>query len=456
MSALWGGRFTSPLDEAFTRFNQSLPFDRKLLAQDIAGSRAFALGLQDINVLSEIEYQKIDKALLEILDDVEKDALIIDKAIHEGVEDIHSFIESQLAQKIGDLAYKANTGRSRNEQVATSGRLWVREATERVINYVKLLQESLCLQAENHVDTVLIGYTHMQRAQPVTWGHYLLSFVEMLQRDIERFEDSLKRVNICPLGSGALAGNSWGIDRQLMSDFLEFRSISKNSLDSTSDRDFVIEFLSTSNLLSMHLSRLAEDMVLYSTTEFATVQMSDQVTTGSSLMPQKKNPDAMELIRGKTGRVYGHLTALLTMTKGLPSCYNKDMQEDKEALFDTAETIIDCLVVAEAAIKTMIIKPSQNVEQGYITATELADYLAKREIPFRQAHHIVGQVVVYAIEQGKEFSELSLGEFRKFSSKIDASVFEVLAVDAAINAKDVVGGTAVGQVRRQLEVLKNR
>ncbi|MDC0535960.1 argininosuccinate lyase, partial [Francisellaceae bacterium] len=357
MSTLWGGRFTADLDGAFTRFNQSLRFDCRLLEQDLLASKAFALGLNKVGVITDAEKNKLNIALDQIKQDVADNPLIMQNAINEGIEDIHSFIEQSLVNKVGDLAYKANTGRSRNEQVSTSTRLWLRDAIDSVIDLIKQLQQSLCDQAENNIDKVLIGYTHLQRAQPTTWGHYLLSFFEMLKRDAERFQEVRQRVNVSPLGCGALTGNSWGIDRQLMSDFMGFADISKNSLDSTSDRDFIIEFLSAASILSMHLSRLAEDLIIYSTTEFNMVELSDTVSTGSSLMPQKKNPDSLELIRGKTGRVYGSLTTLLTLTKALPSCYNKDMQEDKEALFDSFDTITDTLLITKVVIDSMKIKP---------------------------------------------------------------------------------------------------
>ncbi|MFT6835920.1 MAG: argininosuccinate lyase [Francisellaceae bacterium] len=451
MSSLWGGRFTTSLDDAFNRFNQSLRFDSRMFSQDLAASQAFALGLQKIRVLTDVEHSAIKNALIEIEQDVEKNPKLMQDAIDAGVEDIHSFIEQSLANKIGDLAFKANTGRSRNEQVSTSTRLWLREAIDSVIDLIKRLQQTLCQQAEKNLDTVLIGYTHLQRAQPIVWGHYFLSFFEMLQRDVERFEQARSRMNICPLGCGALAGNSWGIDRELMAKHLGFDGVSKNSLDSTSDRDFIIDFLSATSTLSMHLSRLAEDLIIYATTEFNMVEMSDSVTTGSSLMPQKKNPDAMELIRGKTGRVYGHLTSILTMTKGLPSCYNKDMQEDKEALFDAVDTITDCLVVSKAVVDTISIKQVRQADRGYITATELADYLAKKQIPFRKAHHMVGEIVVYAIAKNKKLTELTIQEFQKFSPMIQDDVYEILSIESAINVKNVIGGTAVDSVKMALK-----
>jgi len=422
-----------------------------MFSQDLAASQAFALGLQKIRVLTDVEHSAIKNALIEIEKDVEKNPKLMQDAIDAGVEDIHSFIEQSLANKIGDLAFKANTGRSRNEQVSTSTRLWLREAIDSVIDLIKRLQQTLCQQAEKNLDTVLIGYTHLQRAQPIVWGHYFLSFFEMLQRDVERFEQARSRMNICPLGCGALAGNSWGIDRELMAKHLGFDGVSKNSLDSTSDRDFIIDFLSATSTLSMHLSRLAEDLIIYATTEFNMVEMSDSVTTGSSLMPQKKNPDAMELIRGKTGRVYGHLTSILTMTKGLPSCYNKDMQEDKEALFDAVDTITDCLVVSKAVVDTISIKQVRQADRGYITATELADYLAKKQIPFRKAHHMVGEIVVYAIAENKKLTELTIHEFQKFSPMIQDDVYEILSIESAINVKNVIGGTAVDSVKMALK-----
>lgn len=450
MSTLWGGRFKQTLDDAFNRFNQSLPFDRRLFKAEIDTTQAFITGLHASDILTLAEYHKLCEGLKAIESEVTADPQIIDKAIAEGIEDIHSFVESQLVKRLGDWAYKANTGRSRNEQIATCLRLWLKTTISNIIDKLKQLQYALAKQAEKHQSTVLIGYTHMQRAQPVTWGHLLMAYVEMLERDRTRLDDVYARMDVCPLGAGALAGNAWQIDRLAMVNFLGFSEVSANSIDTVSDRDFVIEFNSAASLIAMHLSRLAEDLILYSTTEFDMVEMSDQVTTGSSLMPQKKNPDAMELIRGKTGRIYGNLISLLNLMKGLPSCYNKDLQEDKEPLFDTVDTLIDGLTVATACIDTIKIKSARYPEYGYILATEIADYLAYRGKPFRQAHHIVGHIVQYALNNNQTLDQLSLNEFKQFSDLFEPDIYEMITIESAIRHKDVRGGTNQDQVANRI------
>ena len=455
MSVLWGGRFEQSLTDAFTRFNQSLPFDRRLFFQEIHITRAFIQGLATAQILNDTEHQALNQALQTIEDTIADDHTLIDQAIQQGIEDIHSFVENELVNHVGELAYKANTGRSRNEQIAATMRLWTRQAINTLLELIDNCQQTLLQRAEEHCETVLLGYTHMQRAQPVTWGHFLMAYVEMLQRDRERLADTLKRTDVSPLGCGALAGNSWGLDRAVMAETAGFTSVSRNSIDSVSDRDFVIEFLATASLLASHFSRLAEDLIIHSTTEFATVEMSDQVTTGSSLMPQKKNPDAMELVRGKSARVYGNFSTLLCLTKGLPSCYNKDLQEDKEPLFDTYDTVHDMLTVAITCIQSMQIKASEKPAYGYITATEIADYLACRGLPFRQAHHLVGQIVNYASEQNKTLAELSLDEYQRFSHLFDYNIHQCISIDSAIAMKNTPGGTAVEQVRQQIAAYRH-
>ncbi|MFW7380485.1 MAG: argininosuccinate lyase [Oligoflexus sp.] len=457
--SLWGGRFQQQQDGFFERFNASLPFDRRLFAADIEGSRAYARGLEAVGTLTEEELAQVQKALDQLESQVRKNPDLLDQAVQQGVEDIHSFVEAELTKLIGDTAKKIHTGRSRNDQVATDLRLYLRKEIDVSVAWAKALQKSLLEKAESDPDAVIPGYTHLQRAQPLLWGHYLLSYFEMLGRDVERLIDCRRRVNRLPLGSGALAGNSQGVDREKLAEYLCFDGITFNSLDATSDRDFVIEFLSASSTLMMHLSRLAEDLILYCTDEFGFVVMSDKVATGSSLMPQKKNPDALELIRGKTGRVYGNLMGMLTVMKGLPSCYNKDMQEDKEGLFDTIDTVQACLRVMKLVVDTLQIKPEVTrlaCEKGYLNATDLADYLARKGIPFRSAHHLVGEIVLYAVKQGKNLDQLTVEEYQQFSDKIDASLYPAISLEATLNSKSSIGGTATKRVKEAITAAHKR
>ncbi|WP_119344490.1 argininosuccinate lyase [Facilibium subflavum] len=450
---LWGGRFLQDNHTLFVRFNASLSVDWRLYHYDIKATKAFTIGLCDIGILSSVELEKIHCALAAIENQMVHSESFIQNAIDQGVEDIHTLIEQCLFDHIGELAYKVNTGRSRNEQVACVTRLYLMETIKKIQNKIQELQSALCDQAEKHLETMLMGYTHLQQAQPITWGHYFLSFFERLDKDAQRLQEIYNRVSICPLGSGALSGNAWQIDRQKMADYLGFQALSKNSLESVGDRDFIVEFLSISSLLATHLSTLAEDFIIYSSHEFGLIEMSDLVTTGSSLMPQKKNPDAMELIRGKTGSVYGQMIGLLTTLKGLPSGYNKDLQEDKKALFTTADTICDMLSIAHIVISTLIIKPVKNTDD-YCLATEIADYLSKKGIAFRQAHHLVGQIVNYAIDKNKKLSDLTLDEFNYFCVQIDKDIYSCLTLQSAINAKNVAGGTAVIEVKKALTQAK--
>lgn len=453
VGSLWGGRFQQQQDGFFERFNASLAFDRRLFAADVEGSRAYARGLHAVGTLSADELAQIQQGLDQLEAQVRNQPELLDQAVQQGVEDIHSFVEVELTKLIGDTAKKLHTGRSRNDQVATDLRLFLRKEIDVTIAWVKALQQSLLVKAEADPDVIIPGYTHLQRAQPLLWSHYLLSFFEMLGRDVERLIDCRRRVNRLPLGSGALAGNSQGVDRQKLAEYLCFDDITYNSLDATSDRDFIVEFHSAASLLMMHLSRLAEDLILYCSTEFGFIVMSDMVATGSSLMPQKKNPDALELIRGKTGRVYGNLMGMLTIMKALPSCYNKDMQEDKEGLFDTIDTIQACLRVMKLVIDTLQVKADvtrQACEKGYLNATELADYLAKKGIPFRSAHHLVGEIVLYAAKQDKSLEELTLEEYQNFSEKIDNTVYQAISLEASLNSKSSIGGTAARRVREAI------
>ena len=453
---LWGGRFTGKPDETFAAFNNSFRFDKRLFHADVRASIAHADGLQNADVLTHEETAMITGGLRTLLENAEIDSVFFDGS---DSEDVHSFIESKLIELIGDIGKKLHTGRSRNDQVATAFRLWLREEIEGVLGDFKMLQKALIAVAERHKDAVLPGYTHMQRAQPVLWAHWCLAYFEMLSRDRERLAEVKKRVNILPLGSAALAGTSFNIDRETVARELGFASVTKNSLDAVSDRDFAIEFAGACSLIMVHLSRLAEDLIIYATTEFGIITLSDAVSTGSSLMPQKKNPDALELIRGKAGRVFGHQTALLATLKGLPLAYNKDMQEDKEAVFDCVDTVKSCLNVAAIVLDNLTVNEAVTrvaATKGYLNATELADYLVKKGVPFRTAHDSVGRIVLNAIEQGKELSELSLGDFAKVSGKIGEDVFEALSLEKTLASKSQIGGTSPNMVETALAEAKKR
>lgn len=453
MKSLWGGRFSGTADEYFDAFNRSFPFDQRLFEADVKGSLAYAAGLHRAGILDDEEYQSLVKGLNELLHKAEQNPGWVAAGVAEGFEDVHAFVESRLGDLVGDAARKLHTGRSRNDQVATDMRLFLRDAIDHTVARIVALQKTLLERAEEDPEAPLPGYTHLQKAQPVLWSHYLLSFFAMLDRDKARFLDARGRVNIMPLGSGALAGNNHAIDRRAMAADLGFADITENSLDATSDRDFVAEFMSAASLTMVHLTRLSEDLIIYNSNEFGFVTMSDQVSTGSSLMPQKKNPDALELIRGKAGRVFGHQMALLTTMKGLPSCYNKDMQEDKEGFFDCFDTLDGCLTVMETVIRTLGVRfdrMRESTRDGYLNATDLADYLVAKNIPFRRAHHLVGEIVVFALKEGVPLGDLSLEQFRTFAVEVDEDVYEALKLETTVGAKVSYGGTAPVRVREAL------
>lgn len=452
---LWGGRFTGKADETFAAFNRSFGFDVRLFEADVTASIAHAHGLQGAGVLTEEEAVSVSSALRELLQ------LAAEAPDYQDVEseDVHSFIESRLVELVGDLGKKLHTGRSRNDQVATAFRLWLRDEIGRLQTDIRDLQASLIAAAERHQQAVIPGYTHLQRAQPVMWGHWCLAYFEMLGRDIERLADVAKRVNILPLGSAALAGTSFGVDREAMAAELGFDGVSRNSLDAVSDRDFAIEFVAACSLIMVHLSRLAEDLIIYATTEFGFITLSDAVSTGSSLMPQKKNPDALELVRGKAGRVFGHHAALLATMKGLPLAYNKDMQEDKEAVFDALDTTCVCLEISTIVLNNLAVNEDRTLEaatRGYLNATELADYLVTKGVPFRTAHDLTGRIVLSAIEHRRELHEMPLDELRKHSDKIEADVFRALALEQTLGSKSQIGGTSVSRVADALKAAKAR
>ncbi|MDC9594308.1 argininosuccinate lyase [Xenorhabdus sp. IM139775] len=452
--ALWGGRFSQEADQRFKQFNDSLRFDYRLAQQDIVGSVAWSKALVTVEVLTSEEQQKLESALNELLDEVRANPKAI---LQSDAEDIHSWVEGQLIIKVGDLGKKLHTGRSRNDQVATDLKLWCKDQIVHILQALVELQQALVFTAENHQDAIMPGYTHLQRAQPVTFAHWCLAYVEMLSRDESRLQDALRRLDVSPLGCGALAGTAYAIDREQLAAWLGFASATRNSLDSVSDRDHVLELLSDASMSMIHLSRFAEDLIFFNSGEAGFVELSDRVTSGSSLMPQKKNPDALELIRGKCGRVQGALTGMMMTLKGLPLAYNKDMQEDKEGLFDALDTWLDCLHMAILVLDGIQVKHARCKEaakQGYANATELADYLVAKGVPFREAHHIVGEVVVAAIDRGKALEELSLLELQKFSQIISVDVYDVLSLQSCLDKRLAKGGVAQKQVKQAIAEAK--
>src|SRR6267142_1026499 len=453
---LWGGRFTGGADPSFAKFNSSFAFDRRLFEVDVRASVAHCNALVAAGVLIVDEASTVTEGLQTVLDRGLNDNSYFDEL---DSEDVHSFVEARLVELIGDAGRKLHTGRSRNDQVATDLRLLLRDAIDQLGSRVRSTQEALLDLAESKRDAVMPGYTHLQRAQPILFAHWCLAYFEMLTRDRERFADARKRLNVMPLGAAALAGTSYPIDREAVAHALGFEAVSRNSLDAVSDRDFCIEFAGAASLIMLHLSRLAEDIILYSTTEFGFFELSDAISTGSSLMPQKKNPDSMELVRGKTGRVFGHLTALLAMMKGLPLAYNKDMQEDKEAVFDSFDTTFASLDVATLVLRNVELKEQRAREaasQGHLNATELADYLARKHVPFREAHETVGRIVMHAIEQKVELNDLSLENLRSFSSLIEQDVFESLSLERTLTTKSQLGGTSPERVDEALILARTR
>lgn len=452
--ALWGGRFSQEADQQFKQFNDSLRFDFRLAQQDIFGSVAWSKALVTVGVLSQDEQAQLEQALKELSEEVTANPQSI---LQSDAEDIHSWVESKLIAKVGDLGKKLHTGRSRNDQVATDLKLWCKEEVAHLRQAIIALQKALVTTAEKNQDAVMPGYTHLQRAQPITFAHWCLAYNEMLARDESRLADALKRFDVSPLGCGALAGTAYDIDRDQLATWLGFASATNNSLDSVSDRDHVVELLSTAALGMVHLSRFAEDLIFFNSGEAGFIELSDKVTSGSSLMPQKKNPDALELIRGKCGRVQGALTGMMMTLKGLPLAYNKDMQEDKEGLFDAIDTWFDCLQLATLVLDGIQIKRprcEEAAKQGYANATELADYLVTKGVPFREAHHIVGEVVVSAIEQGKALEELKLSELQKFSDKIMIDVYDILSLQSCLDKRLAKGGVSQKQVAYALSKAK--
>ncbi|EGQ9610843.1 argininosuccinate lyase [Vibrio cholerae] len=454
--ALWGGRFTQAADSRFKSFNDSLRFDYRLAEQDIVGSIAWSKALVSVNVLSVQEQQQLEQALNHLLQSVQQDP---EQILASDAEDIHSWVEQKLIEQVGDLGKKLHTGRSRNDQVATDLKLWCRDQGVHLLLALKTLQQQLVAVAAEHQATVLPGYTHLQRAQPVTFAHWCLAYLEMFERDESRLTDALARLNTSPLGSGALAGTAYAIDREVLAADLGFTRATRNSLDAVSDRDHVMELMSVASISMLHLSRLAEDMIFYTTGEAGFIELADTVTSGSSLMPQKKNPDALELIRGKTGRVYGALAGMMMTVKALPLAYNKDMQEDKEGLFDALDTWFDCLQMAGLCFDGIKVNAARTLEaakQGYSNATELADYLVAKGIPFREAHHIVGVAVVAAISKGVALEELSLAELQQFSPLIEQDVYSILTIESCLEKRCALGGVSPKQVAHAVQQAQTR
>lgn len=446
---LWGGRFQKSAEEWVDEFGASIGFDRELVLEDLEGSTAHVKMLGKCGILTEEETETILGGLEKLKEQAEADELEYSVEL----EDIHLNLEKKLTDDIGPVGGKLHTGRSRNDQVATDMHLYLKERTMEVIALTEDFQKAILEQAEAHVETLAPGYTHLQRAQPVSFAHHLMAYFWMLERDKGRFTDSLKRVDLSPLGAGALAGTTFPIDRHYSAELLGFSGVYENSMDAVSDRDFIVEFLSASSLLMAHLSRLAEEIILWSSQEFGFIELDDAFSTGSSIMPQKKNPDMAELIRGKTGRVYGNLVGLLTTLKGLPLAYNKDMQEDKEGMFDTVRTVTGSLRIFAGMIRTMTVNADvmeQEVSKDFSNATELADYLAAKGMPFREAHEVTGKLVFTCIQKGCVLKDLSLSDMQEESALIEEDIYDVLAPVAAVRRRNSYGGTGFDQVRVQI------
>jgi argininosuccinate lyase len=447
---LWGGRFTKQTDQLVEEYTASITFDKELAEEDIQGSLAHVNMLGKCGILPMEDVEKITDGLLQVSRQISRGEM----EFTIGNEDIHMNIEKNLMDLIGPVGGKLHTGRSRNDQVALDMHLYLRKRTVEFVALLNKLQESLIEQAKQHLDTIIPGYTHLQRAQPILFAHHLMAYVAMFQRDAERLQDSYKRVDMMPLGAGALAGTTFAIDRHEVARQLGFARVYENSLDAVSDRDFIVEFLSAASITMMHLSRLCEELVLWSSTEFHFIELDDAFCTGSSIMPQKKNPDVAELVRGKTGRVYGNLIGLLTVLKSLPLAYNKDMQEDKEGMFDTVRTLQGALQLMSPMIATMKVnteRMKQAVNQDFSNATDIADYLVNKGMPFRQAHEVFGKTVLYCIQNNKFLLDLSMEEFKKFSNLFDDSIYHILQPQSVVDARNVYGGTASIQVAAAIE-----
>jgi len=454
MEKLWGGRFKKNINKEMEKFISSLSFDKKLVKYDLLGSIAHSQMLGKCKIITKEERNKIVEGLKQILKEVQEGKV---KIITREAEDIHSWVENKLKEKIGAVAGKLHIARSRNDQIALDERIYLKEEVLKIQDLLKNLQKSLMLTAQKNLGIIMPGYTHLRHAQPILFSHHLMAYFYMFERDKGRMQDLYKRVDVLPLGSAALAGTSFPIDREYVATQLGFNRISENSLDAVSDRDFILEFLSASAILMMHLSRLSEEIILWSSKEFNFIELDDSFCTGSSIMPQKKNPDAAELIRGKTGRVYGNLINLLTMMKALPLAYNHDMQEDKEPLFDTVSTLETSLFLMSKMIETMQVnkeKMETSTRGDFSTATELADYLVKKGLTFREAHKLVGSIVIYCLENKKYLEDLTLSELKSFHKNFSEKTLEILKPQTAIDAKDSVGGTSLKSVKESIQKAK--
>ncbi|MBO5725459.1 MAG: argininosuccinate lyase [Clostridia bacterium] len=454
MAKMWEGRFTKELDKQADDFNSSLHFDCKMYKQDIKGSMAHAAMLAAQKIISQTDADTIIAALQSILDDIDSGAL----DFSAGGEDIHMFVEAELTKRIGDTGKRLHTARSRNDQVALDIRLYLRDETNEIIALLKDLIGAIAEQAELHKSTIMPGYTHLQRAQPIAFAHQILAYAMMFTRDITRLTDALKHMNYSPLGSCALAGTTFETNREMVADALEFDGITLNSIDGVSDRDFCIELMAAYSTIMMHLSRFSEEIILWSSWEFKFIELDDSYTTGSSIMPQKKNSDMAELVRGKTGRVYGNLMATLTMLKGLPLAYNKDMQEDKEAIFDSIETVKKCLSIFAPMIATMTVKKEnmyKAAQEGFINATDLADYLVRKGLPFRSAYKIVGQIVGYCIESGLVLDNMPIEKYNEFSELFDNDLYNEISLETCVEKRISAGGTGRASIEKQIEYVKS-
>ena len=450
MSKLWGGRFSKATDTLVDDFNSSIRFDARMYAQDIEGSMAHAEMLGRQGIIPEADATLIVKTLGEIKTDIENGKV----EFEIDAEDIHMNIETILISRIGDVGKRLHTGRSRNDQVALDVRMYLRHEVDELLPLLEELKASILTIAEANLDTIMPGYTHLQKAQPITLAHHLMAYYEMLRRDCDRLHDCRRRINVMPLGSGALAGTTYPLDREFVAKKLGFDSVTVNSLDGVSDRDFVCELAFDLSVIMMHLSRLSEEIILWSSHEFSFIELDDAYSTGSSIMPQKKNPDVAELVRGKTGRVYGSLMGLLTMMKGLPLAYNKDMQEDKEQIFDAIDTVKMCLPVFSKMLLTMRIKRDnmlRGAKGGFTNATDVADYLVKHGLPFRDAHAVVGKMVAYCIENGKVIDDLSMEEFKKFSDLIEDDIYNEISLETCVNQRKLIGGPAYDTVKHIID-----
>ena len=450
MEKMWAGRFEQALDKIADDFNSSIHFDCKMYKQDITGSMKHAAMLALQGIISDDDCDKITAGLQSILDDLNSGALAFDM----DAEDIHMFVESELTKRIGDVGKRLHTARSRNDQVAVDIRLFLRDETNEIIVLIRKLLAAILVQAKAHKTSILPGYTHLQRAQPITFAHHLLAYAMMFTRDIGRLEDALKRMNYSPLGSCALSGTTYNTDREFVAKELGFDGITLNSIDGVSDRDFCVELMSAYSTIMMHLSRFSEEIILWSSWEFKFIELSDSYTTGSSIMPQKKNPDMAELVRGKTGRVYGNLFTMLTVLKGIPLAYNKDMQEDKECIFDSIDTLKQCLRVFAPMIETMTVLTDNMysaAQKGFINATDLADYLTKKGMPFRSAYKIVGQIVAFCINNDLVLETMSLEDYNKYSDLFCEDLYKEISLETCVAKRISAGGTGIDSVEKQIE-----